>query len=128
MTDALGLRRSQDDTILRADLLWEPTDSFSLRVTHNDEEKRGTDPKIHRMTRYDNSKIYAYNMMLGAFQSAANAACQADTSPDLVRVPVGTPSATCSLGQNFFTGTGWATPPANGRRHALQRGKRADPL
>jgi iron complex outermembrane receptor protein len=37
---------AQDDTILRADLTWEPTDKFSLRVTHNDE--RGTDPKIHR--------------------------------------------------------------------------------
>jgi iron complex outermembrane receptor protein len=66
---------SQDDTILRADILWEPTDTFSLRFTHNDEQKRGTDPKIHRMTRYDNSKVYAYEIMLGGFQAAANARC-----------------------------------------------------
>ena len=50
---------SQDDTIYRADILWEPADAFSLRFTYNDEQKRGTDPKIHRMTRYDNSKLYA---------------------------------------------------------------------
>jgi outer membrane receptor protein involved in Fe transport len=97
---------SQDDTILRADLLWEPTEKFSLRFTHNDEEKRGTDPKIHRMTRYDNSKIYAYNIMLGAFQTQANAACQADLT---ACAAVGAGGA--SVGQNFFTGTGWATPP-----------------
>ncbi len=62
---------SQDDTIYRADILWEPADAFSLRFTYNDEQKRGTDPKIHRMTRYDNSKLYAYNIMLGAFQAAS---------------------------------------------------------
>ncbi len=66
---------SQDDTILRADMLWKPTDAFSLRLTYNDEQKRGTDPKIHRSTRYDNSKTYAYNIMLGAFQTQANARC-----------------------------------------------------
>ncbi len=69
---------AQDDTILRADFLWKPTDNFSLRFTYNDEKKRGTDPRIHRMTRYDNSKIYAYNIMLGAYQAQAAAACQAD--------------------------------------------------
>ncbi len=100
---------AQDDTILRADLLWEPTDSFSLRFTHNDEEKRGTDPKIHRMTRYDNSKIYAYNIMLGAFQAEANAACQADLA---ACAAVGAGGA--SVGHNFFTGTGWAAPPQVG--------------
>ena len=51
-----------------------PTDNFSLRFTYNDEQKRGTDPKIHRMTRYDGSRVYAYNIMLGVFQDAANAA------------------------------------------------------
>ncbi len=30
---------AQDDTVLRLDVLWEPTDAFSLRVTHNDEQK-----------------------------------------------------------------------------------------
>jgi outer membrane receptor protein involved in Fe transport len=97
---------AQDDTVLRADLLWEPTDSFSLRFTHNNEEKRGTDPKIHRMTRYDNSKVYAYNIMLGAFLAEANAACQADL---VACAAVGAGGA--SVGQNFFTGSGWAPPP-----------------
>ena len=69
---------AQDDQILRADILWEPTEAFSLRFTHNDEQKRGTDPRIHRMTRYDGSRVYAYNIMLGVFQDEANAACAAD--------------------------------------------------
>lgn len=100
---------SQDDTILRADIVWEPTDSLSFRVTHNDEQKRGTDPRLHRMTRYDNSKVYAYNTSLGAYQSLANAACQAD----LVRcAAIGAGGA--SVGYNYFTGTGWATPPNTG--------------
>ena len=98
---------AQDDTILRADILWEATDRFSLRVTHNEEDRTGTDPRIHRATRYDNSKTYAYNMMIGAFQSAANAACAAGFRPDPAQVPVGTEVATCSAG-----GT-WTPPPAN---------------
>jgi len=105
---------AQDDTIIRADLLWEPSEAFSLRFTHNDEDKRGTDPRIHRMTRYDNSKIYAYNIMLGAFQAEANAACAANLANCAA---VGAGGA--SVGHNFFTGTGWATPPnaAFGRRY-----------
>ena len=110
---------AQDDTLFRADLLWEPTDRFSLRLTHNNEDRRGTDPKIHRMTRYDNSKIYAYNIMLGAFQAEANARCQAD----LVNcAAVGAGGAL--VGQNFFTGTGWAPPPdvGFGERYTGQAG------
>ena len=48
---------AQDDTILRVDMLWEPTDRFSLRFTHNEEDERGTDPKIHRATRYETRKL-----------------------------------------------------------------------
>jgi len=100
---------AQDDVLLRADLLWDATDKFSLRFTYNDEEKRGTDPRIHRMTRYDNSKIYAYNIMLGALQTQAQAACQAD----LPRCQtIGAGGAGLGL-PNYFTGTGWAAPPAN---------------
>jgi outer membrane receptor protein involved in Fe transport len=69
---------AQDDQLLRADILWDATDKFNLRFTYNDEQKRGTDPRIHRMTRYDGSRVYAYNIMLGAFQAEANAACAAD--------------------------------------------------
>jgi outer membrane receptor protein involved in Fe transport len=82
---------SQDDTILRADILWEPTDSFSLRFTHNEEDRRGTDPKIHRSTRYDNSKTYAYNMMIGAYQQQANARCV--SLNHAFTAPPGTPAA-----------------------------------
>jgi outer membrane receptor protein involved in Fe transport len=116
---------AQDDQILRADILWEPTDAFSLRFTHNDEQKRGTDPRIHRMTRYDGSRVYAYNVMLGVFQDEANAACAADpvrcaqiggsgaTIPVLttdqttgLRVPAPPQSYDFSSG-----GTTWAAPP-----------------
>jgi outer membrane receptor protein involved in Fe transport len=100
---------SQDDTVLRGDILWEPTDSFSLRVTHNEEDRRGTDPKIHRTTRYDNSKTYAYNMLIGAFQAAADAACRAGYTPDPVQVPAATAVASCSPGPNST----WTPPPAN---------------
>jgi outer membrane receptor protein involved in Fe transport len=98
---------SQDDTLMRADILWEATDNFSLRYTHNDERKRGTDPKIHRMTRYENAKIYAYNIMLGAFQAAANARCS--QLNNVVAVPAGTPTAY----QGAFSCTNgvWSAPP-----------------
>ena len=100
---------SEDDTLLRGDLLFEPTEKFSMRFTLNDEKKRGTDPKIHRMTRYDNSKIYAYNIMLGAFQSAANARC---ATPGFVwTAPAGTPAA--FVNQNTCTNGVWSAPPAN---------------
>jgi outer membrane receptor protein involved in Fe transport len=92
---------SQDDTILRADVLWEPTDNFSLRFTHNDEQKRGTDPKIHRMTRYENGKVLAYNAMLGAFQDDANAACAGNPG----FAPTATSTFACGA-----DGT-WPTPP-----------------
>ncbi len=93
---------SQDDTLVRADFLFEPTDNFSVRFTANDERKRGTDPRIHQMTRWDNGKIYAYNIMLGAFQSQADAACQANPSFN------GGPGSV----YNYSCGpNGWAPPP-----------------
>jgi outer membrane receptor protein involved in Fe transport len=96
---------AQDDTILRADLLFEPTDRLSLRFTYNDEQKRGTDPKIHRMTRYDHSKIYAYNIALGEFQAEANAACLANVPACLaLNNQYGTPASAA----------GWAAPPQTG--------------
>ncbi len=47
--------------------------------------------------------------MLGAFQTEANAACQADL---VACAAVGAGGA--SVGHNFFTGTGWAPPPQVG--------------
>ena len=100
---------SQDDPLLRGDILWEATDNFSLRFTHNDERKRGTDPRIHRMTRYDNAKVYAYNIMLGAFQSAANARCA--QLGNTVAVPAGTPAA--YQGAFGCTNGVWSAPPTD---------------
>ena len=97
---------SQDDVILRADLLWEPTDNLSIRFTHNDEQKRGTDPKIHRMTRYNNSKVLAYNIALGAFQADADAACAADATCAAAN-PNGWPAPPGSVGTRY---TGTASP------------------
>ena len=94
---------AQDDTMLRADLLWEPTDSLSFRFTMNDEERRGTDPRIHSMTRFENSKVLAYNVMLGAFQADADAACPGN--PTFAGAPGSQFSYSCGPG-------GWAPPPA----------------
>ena len=99
---------SEDDTLLRADMLFEPTEKFTMRFTLNDEKKRGTDPKVHRMTRYDNSKLYAYNIMLGAFQTQANARCA--TLNNVVATPTGTPGTAPVYG---CTNGVWAAPPSN---------------
>jgi outer membrane receptor protein involved in Fe transport len=110
---------SQDDTLLRADVLFTPTDNFSLRFTYNDEQKRGTDPKIHRMTRYDGSRVYAYNIMLGVFQSAANAACAASPANCLAagasgtNIPISAAQGGGTTTVNFAGpgGTSWLPPP-----------------
>ena len=59
---ALG---NQDDRIYRADVLWEPTERFSLRLTANDEDKRGTEPRIIRITNEDNAQYVRYNVLAG---------------------------------------------------------------
>jgi iron complex outermembrane receptor protein len=113
---------SQDDTVLRGDLLWEPTDNFSLRFTYNDEQKRGTDPKIHRMTRYDGSRVYAYNVMLGVFQNAANAACAADpvrcaqVGASGTNIPIAASQGGGTQTVNYAGpgGTSWLPPPQLG--------------
>jgi len=56
---------AQHDTLLRGDLLWEPTDSFSLRFTVNDEDKRGTDPRIMRFTETTHSRTQATAIISG---------------------------------------------------------------
>src|SRR6478735_3902884 len=105
---------AQDDTILKADFLWKATDAFSLRFTYDDEKKRGTDPRIHRMTRYDNSKIYAYNIMLGAYQAQAAAACQADLAR-CAAIGAGGAGRPAGLPNYFNAAAGtWAAPPSVG--------------
>ncbi len=59
---ALG---NQDDQIFRADVLWEPIDRFRLRFTANDEDKRGTEPRIIRITNESNAQYVRYNVLAG---------------------------------------------------------------
>jgi iron complex outermembrane receptor protein len=59
---ALG---GQDDELFRGDILWEPTDSFSLRFTANDEDKRGSDARIVRFTNVDHPQVTRYNVLAG---------------------------------------------------------------
>jgi iron complex outermembrane receptor protein len=73
---------SQDDTIVRVDVLWEPTDSFSLRVTANDEDKAGTDPRINRFTNVNNTRVHAYNILAGNPDYLAVARAIDPTFPD----------------------------------------------
>jgi iron complex outermembrane receptor protein len=59
---ALG---DQNDTLLRGDILWEPTDSFSMRLTLDDESKHGTPPRIVRFTNTEHARYLAYNVLAG---------------------------------------------------------------
>jgi iron complex outermembrane receptor protein len=55
----------QDDTIFRGDVLWEPSDTFSMRVTLTDEDKRSSDPRIVRFTDITHPRYLAYNILAG---------------------------------------------------------------
>jgi iron complex outermembrane receptor protein len=64
---------NQDDQLLRFDMLWEPTDTFSLRLTANDEDKKGTEARIVRITNPRNVRYIQYNVLAG--------------NPDYVNIP-----------------------------------------
>lgn len=64
---------SQDDTLFRADILFEPTDNFTLRFTANDEDKRGTDPRINRFTNVLNSRTIGMAISTGDYLDEARA-------------------------------------------------------
>ncbi|HEX6998020.1 MAG TPA: TonB-dependent receptor [Gammaproteobacteria bacterium] len=53
----------RDDTLLRGDVLWEPTDRFSLRLTLNDEKKRSSLARIVRFTNTEHPRYIAYNVL-----------------------------------------------------------------
>jgi hypothetical protein len=55
----------QDDQLFRGDLLWEPTDRFSVRFTANDEDKSCSDARIVRFTNVDHPQITRYNVLAG---------------------------------------------------------------
>jgi iron complex outermembrane receptor protein len=66
--ESLTLGRSlggQDDELFRGDLLWEPTDNFSLRFTANYEDKSSTDARIVRFSNIDHPQITRYNVLAG---------------------------------------------------------------
>jgi iron complex outermembrane receptor protein len=56
---------NQDDQMYRFDLLWDATDRFSVRFTANDEDKRGTEPRIIRITNENNAQYVRYNVLAG---------------------------------------------------------------
>jgi outer membrane receptor protein involved in Fe transport len=55
----------QDDLLLRADVLWQPTNNFSMRLTAAEQNYRGTDPRIVRITNPDSIYYIAYNVLAG---------------------------------------------------------------
>ena len=73
----------QDDKLYRADILWEPTDRFSMRVTVNDETKHSSDGRIVRFTNTQNPQYLAYNVLAGNpdFLAAARAVDPAFPDP-----------------------------------------------
>ncbi len=66
--DSLTLRHplgGQDDEIFRGDILWEPTEKFSLRFTANDEDKSGTEARILRFSNTSHPQLLRYNVLAG---------------------------------------------------------------
>ena len=73
---------NQDDQLFRFDMLWEPTDSLSLRFTANDEDKRGTDARIVRITDENNAQYIRYNVLAGNPEFLARARAVDPTFPE----------------------------------------------
>ena len=66
--ESLTLRHriaGQDDELFRADMLWEPTEKFSLRFTANDEDKSGTEARTLRFTNTSHPQLIRYNVLAG---------------------------------------------------------------
>jgi iron complex outermembrane receptor protein len=66
--ESLTLRHriaGQDDELFRGDLLWEPTEKFSLRFTVNDEDKSSTEGRTLRFTNTDHPQLIRYNVLAG---------------------------------------------------------------
>ena len=55
----------QNDTLFRGDILWQPSDKFSARVTLDDEIKHGTPGRIVRITDPTHPRYIAYNVLAG---------------------------------------------------------------
>jgi iron complex outermembrane receptor protein len=81
----------QDDTIFRGDVVWEPTENFSLRATFTDEDKQSSDPRIVRITDLEHPRYLAYNILAG----------NPDFITPAVRAVIGAPPKTLAF--NRFT-------------------------
>lgn len=84
--DSVSVDRSyggQDDTIFRADVLWEPLDNVSLRFTGNVEDKTSSDARIVRFTNINHPRYLAQNILAGnpEFLAAARAKDPAFPNP-----------------------------------------------
>ena len=55
----------QDDSLLRGDVLWEPTDTFALRATVSKEDRHSSDARIVRISNPNNAHYIAYNVLAG---------------------------------------------------------------
>lgn len=54
-----------DDRFLRGDIVWQPTEDFSLRFGANGERSRGTDARIVRISNPADFDYIAYNVLAG---------------------------------------------------------------
>jgi iron complex outermembrane receptor protein len=55
----------EDATLLRADIVWQPSEAISLRFNANDERSRGSDARIVRLSNPDDPAYVAYNVLAG---------------------------------------------------------------
>lgn len=72
----------QDDSLVRADVMWEPTDRFSVRVVASDERRRSTDARIVRISNPDNPGYIALNVLAGNPEFLAQARAIDPVFPD----------------------------------------------
>jgi iron complex outermembrane receptor protein len=59
---ALGAER---ESLLRGDVLWQPSDKFSLRVNLTEQKDRGSDARILRISNTSNPVYIVYNVLAG---------------------------------------------------------------
>ncbi len=55
---------TRNDLLLRGDILWEPSDRFSARVTYFDGDQRSTDGRTTRISNPNNLHLRAFNALL----------------------------------------------------------------
>jgi iron complex outermembrane recepter protein len=83
--DSVSVDRSyggQDDFILRGDLLWEPLDNFSLRLTGNIEDKSSSDARVTRFTNLNHGRYLGLNVLAGNPEMLAAARAIDPSFPD----------------------------------------------